>query len=167
MLSWTVEDSATAGECKLTSSLDSGTPTAPLLMRALNCVRPAWLPMSRTHSCSRICASPFLPYLQSWHEYHLSIRKILNNADAPLDEHAGSLEGNMAHYDAHVLNIKASPCTWQWILRVPEGVSVCDSLALMCAHLQSKHHLARRLHWTGSFREARLALSGMWIQPEL
>ena len=46
-----------------TSSLDSGTPTAPLKMLQLLAVSPAWLPTDATHSCSRLRASSFTPYL--------------------------------------------------------------------------------------------------------
>lgn len=42
---------------------DSGTPREPLLICVLKAVRPAWEPMSRTHSCRSDTASTFTPYL--------------------------------------------------------------------------------------------------------
>ena len=47
-----------------TSSLDSGTPTAPLKMLQLLALSPAWVPTVETHSCSRARASSLTPYLQ-------------------------------------------------------------------------------------------------------
>lgn len=47
-----------------TSSLLSGTPTAPLLIVALKGVNPACVPMSATHSCNSATASSFTPYLR-------------------------------------------------------------------------------------------------------
>ena len=47
-----------------TSSLDSGTPTAPLKMLQLLALSPAWVPTVETHSWSRARASSLTPYLR-------------------------------------------------------------------------------------------------------
>ena len=47
-----------------TSKRDSGHPIAPDRIRVLLLLRPAWLPTSRTHSCSSASASDFTPNLK-------------------------------------------------------------------------------------------------------
>lgn len=88
-----------------TSKRDSGTPKEPLLICVLKAVRPAWPPMSRTHSCSNATASTFTPYLHTRPSFRMHR---LQQVPAPNNRNQRANDTNSLDHDSEFQSIKAN-----------------------------------------------------------